>query len=69
MNPKFVDFTYYAPLNSYDPAPKKPMQMMEKSNMAMDLGRDGDGVNEPYREGIDAFDYGVNVKENDINIM
>ena len=68
MNPKFVDFTYYAPLNSYDPAPKKPMQMMEKSNMAMDLGRDGDGVNEPYREGIDAFDYGVNVKENDINV-
>ena len=51
-----------------DPAPKKPMQMMEKSNMAMDLGRDGDGVNEPYREGIDAFDYGVNVKENDINV-
>lgn len=68
MNPKFVDFTYYAPLNSYDPAPKKPMQMMEKLNMAMDLGRDGDGVNEPYREGIDAFDYGVNVKENDINV-
>jgi hypothetical protein len=50
-------------------APKRPMQMMEKSNMAMDLGRDGDGVNnEPYREGIDAFDYDVNVKENDINV-
>lgn len=68
MNPKFVDFTYYAPSNNYSNAPQRPMQMMEKSNMAMDLGRDGDGVGEPYKEGIDAFSYGVNVNENDINV-
>ena len=67
LNPKFVDFTYYAPKPSYSGGYNAPVQMMEKSNMAMDISRDGDGV-EDLREGNEAYNYDVNVNENQLNV-
>lgn len=67
LNPKFVDFTYYAPKPSYSGGYNAPVQMMEKSNMAMDIGRDGDDE-ERLREGNEAYNYDVNVNENQLNV-
>lgn len=68
MNPKFIDFTYYQPQYN-ESSPKGSYQMMEKSNMAMDLSRDGvDDRKDEFKQGIEAYDFDVKINQNDINV-
>jgi uncharacterized protein (TIGR02231 family) len=65
LNPLFVD--YSRPQMYYKGASPASMQMMERSNMAIDVMREGD-KREDFDYGMDASDYGVSISDNALSV-
>jgi len=66
LNPIFIDFS--SPVYYNSRAASAPMQLMEKSNLALDVARDVQFEEDRFEYGMVASEYNVTVSDNAMNI-